>query len=53
MDSNKDEAERCLEFAEQFILDGKSDKAEKFIQKAQKLFPTKKAEGMHYFALDY
>lgn len=45
MDSNKDEADRCLELAEQFIAEGKCDKAEKFIQKAQKLFPTKKAEG--------
>ncbi|XP_046479573.1 dnaJ homolog subfamily B member 12 [Neodiprion pinetum] len=46
MDSNKDEAERCLELAEQFIIEGKCDKAEKFIQKAQRLFPTKKAEDL-------
>ncbi|XP_012263613.1 dnaJ homolog subfamily B member 12 [Athalia rosae] len=46
MDSNKDEADRCLEFAVQFILDGQCDKAEKFLQKAQKLFPTKRAEDL-------
>jgi hypothetical protein len=45
MEVNKDEAERCIEFAERFILEGKKDKAEKFLHKAERLFPTQKAKG--------
>lgn len=45
MEVNKDEAERCIEFAERFILEGKKDKAEKFLLKAERLFPTQKAKG--------
>lgn len=45
MDSNKDEAERCTELAERFMRERKYEEAEKFIRKAQKLYPTKKAEG--------
>lgn len=45
MEGNKDEAERCIEFAERFILEGKKDKAEKFLLKAERLFPTQKAKG--------
>jgi hypothetical protein len=53
MEVNKDEAERCIEYAERFILDGKKDKAEKFLLKAERLFPTQKAKGkprlLHFF----
>lgn len=45
MDSNKDEAERCMELAERFMRERKYEEAEKFARKAQKLYPTKKAEG--------
>jgi DnaJ family protein B protein 12 len=45
MEVNKDEAERCIEFAERFILEGRKDKAEKFLLKAERLFPTQKAKG--------
>lgn len=45
MDSNKDEAERCMERAERFMRERKYEEAEKFARKAQKLYPTKKAEG--------
>lgn len=45
MDSNKDEAERCMELAERYLREKKYDEAEKFVRKAQKLYPTKKAEG--------
>jgi hypothetical protein len=54
MDVNKDEAERCIEYAERFILDGEKDKAEKFLRKAERLFPTQKAKGksrLHFFIL--
>lgn len=45
MDSNKDEAERCFELAERFMRDRKYEEAEKFVRKAQRLYPMKKAEG--------
>jgi hypothetical protein len=52
---NKEAAERCIECAERFILDGKKDKAEKFLFKAERLFPTQKAKGkprlLHLFIL--
>uniref|UniRef100_A0A1B6LIW9 J domain-containing protein n=1 Tax=Graphocephala atropunctata TaxID=36148 RepID=A0A1B6LIW9_9HEMI len=46
MEVNKDEAERCIEIAEKCILDGNRDKAEKFLQKAEKLFSTQKAKDL-------
>lgn len=46
MEGNKDEAERCIELAEKYLAEGKYDKAEKFLVKGQKLFPTSKAESM-------
>ncbi|KAG5313043.1 DJB12 protein, partial [Pseudoatta argentina] len=46
MDSNKDEAERCMELAERFMRERKYEEAEKFIRKAQKLYPTKKADEL-------
>lgn len=45
MDSNKDEAERCMELAERYLREKRYEEAEKFVRKAQKLYPTKKAEG--------
>ncbi|EZA49366.1 hypothetical protein DMN91_008986 [Ooceraea biroi] len=46
MDSNKDEAERCMELAERFKREKKYEDAEKFARKAQKLYPTKRAEEL-------
>lgn len=46
MEVNKDEAERCIEYAERFILDGKKDRAEKFLLKAERLFSTQKAKDL-------
>ena len=55
MEVNKEEAKRCIGYAEMFILDGKKDKAEKFLLKAERLFPTQKAKGkprlLHLFIL--
>lgn len=45
MEVNKDEAERCIEIAEKCIADGDGEKAKKFLQKAERLFPTKQAQG--------
>lgn len=46
MDSNKDEAERCMELVERYLREKKYEEAEKFVRKAQKLYPTKKAEDV-------
>ena len=44
MEVNKDEAERCIEYAEKYISEGSTDKAEKFLHKAERLYPTQKAK---------
>ena len=49
MEGNRDEAERCIEFAERFVLEGKIDKAEKFLNKAERLYPTSRAKGKYFF----
>ncbi len=43
MESNKDEAERCIEIAIAALRDSEPDKARRFLEKAQRLFPTDKA----------
>lgn len=44
MESNKDEAERCIEISLAALRDNRPDKARRFLEKAQKLFPTQKAQ---------
>lgn len=46
MDSNKDEAHRCIDIAVQALADGKLQKAEKFLNKAEKLYPTTRAKEL-------
>lgn len=46
MESNRDEALRCLRLAEKFLQQGEKEKAAKFGLKAKKLFPSGEAEGM-------
>ncbi|PVD37526.1 hypothetical protein C0Q70_00120 [Pomacea canaliculata] len=46
MDGNKDESERCIGIAVQSIAAGNTDKAIKFLKKAQRLFPSKKAADL-------
>ncbi|KAJ8982147.1 hypothetical protein NQ317_011293 [Molorchus minor] len=46
MESNKDEALRCIELAEKYIKEKKREKAEKFLHKAEKLFSTQKAQDL-------
>ncbi|XP_076830182.1 dnaJ homolog subfamily B member 12a isoform X2 [Brachyhypopomus gauderio] len=46
MDSNKDEAERCIEISIASLRDNRPDKAKRFLEKAQKLFPTDKAKRL-------
>lgn len=45
MDSNKDEAERCIKIALNAIGNDQTDKARKFLEKAQRLFPTDRAKS--------
>lgn len=45
MEVNKDEAERCVELAKKYIREKNKEKAEKFLQKAERLYPTKDAKG--------
>ncbi|KAK0086601.1 hypothetical protein PV325_002910 [Microctonus aethiopoides] len=44
MDSNKDEADKCMEIAEKYMRESKFEEAEKFVKKALKLYPSKRVE---------
>lgn len=46
MEGNKDEANRCIQIAEKYIQEKNREKAEKFLHKAERLFPTQKAKGL-------
>uniref|UniRef100_A0A8C5Q7X9 DnaJ homolog subfamily B member 14 n=1 Tax=Leptobrachium leishanense TaxID=445787 RepID=A0A8C5Q7X9_9ANUR len=46
MESNRDEAERCISIALGAIKNQNTDKALRFLEKAQKLFPTDKARDI-------
>jgi len=46
MESNKDEADKCLNLALKFIQNGNKEKAEKFVNKARKLYPSKKCDDI-------
>ncbi|XP_063585179.1 dnaJ homolog subfamily B member 12-like [Penaeus indicus] len=44
-DGNKDEAEKCLSLAQKHFKEGNRDKAKRFAQKAERLYPTKETEA--------
>ncbi|KAJ3610158.1 hypothetical protein NHX12_022252 [Muraenolepis orangiensis] len=46
MDSNKDEAERCISIARNAISCHQAEKARRFLEKAQRLFPTDRARDL-------
>ncbi|XP_075057308.1 dnaJ homolog subfamily B member 14 [Mixophyes fleayi] len=46
MESNKDEANRCLRIAKLALLDGDREKARKFLSKAQRLYPSSEAQEL-------
>ncbi|CAN9499757.1 unnamed protein product [Ophioblennius macclurei] len=46
MDSNKDEAERCIKIALSALGGNQPDRARKFLEKAQRLFPTEQARSL-------
>ncbi|EFA01075.2 dnaJ homolog subfamily B member 14 [Tribolium castaneum] len=46
MESNKDEAEKCIKLAETYIKERNREKAEKFLHKAERLYPSQKAQDL-------
>ncbi|XP_037916343.1 dnaJ homolog subfamily B member 14 isoform X2 [Hermetia illucens] len=46
MDGNRDEAERCIEIAQKAFVEGKWERAEKFLTKAERLYPTQRAKDL-------
>uniref|UniRef100_A0A8C4QQP8 DnaJ heat shock protein family (Hsp40) member B12b n=2 Tax=Eptatretus burgeri TaxID=7764 RepID=A0A8C4QQP8_EPTBU len=46
MDGNRDEADRCWDIAQQALRSGDKDRALRFLRKAEKLYPTDKAEAL-------
>lgn len=45
MEGNRDEAEKCMKIATKALEAGDKEKALKFLNKAEKLFPTDRAKG--------
>lgn len=46
MEGNRDEADRCIDIAKAALRDSQIDKAEKFLQKAETLYPTAQAKAL-------
>lgn len=45
MEGNRDEAEKCINIATKSLSVGDKEKALKFLNKAEKLYPTTRAKG--------
>lgn len=45
MEGNRDEAEKCVEIAREALNAGNREKAQRFLQKAEKLYPLPSARG--------
>ncbi|KAL3877290.1 hypothetical protein ACJMK2_035021 [Sinanodonta woodiana] len=46
MEWNKDESERCIAIAKKYISEGNKEKALKFLNKAEQLYPSETAKGL-------
>ncbi|KAK3600876.1 hypothetical protein CHS0354_019223 [Potamilus streckersoni] len=46
MEWNKDESERCIAIAKKYINEGNKEKALKFLNKAEQLYPSQTAKGL-------
>ncbi|KAF7658694.1 hypothetical protein LDENG_00008900 [Lucifuga dentata] len=46
MEVNRDEAERCIDIATVALTNDEPEKAQRFLEKAQRLFPTEKAQAL-------
>ncbi|ERE87180.1 putative dnaJ subfamily B member 12 isoform 1 [Cricetulus griseus] len=49
MEGNRDEAEKCVQIAREALSAGNRDKAQRFLQKAEKLYPLPAARVMRTF----
>lgn len=45
MEGNRDEAEKCIKIATKALEAGDKERALKFLNKAEKLYPTDRAKG--------
>ena len=45
MESNRDEALKCLRLAEKYLAEANQMKAERFAQKSMNMFPNERAKG--------
>jgi len=45
MDSNREEGERCIHLAERLLELGEVEQALKYLNKAERLYPSKRAKG--------
>ena len=45
MESNRDEALKCLRLAEKYLAEANELKAERFAQKSMNMFPNERAKG--------
>lgn len=50
MEGNRDEAEKCINIASKAFEAGDKEKALKFLNKAEKLYPTDRAKGNIFWA---
>ncbi|KAL5019247.1 hypothetical protein ScPMuIL_004969 [Solemya velum] len=46
MEGNKDESEKCIRIAQRCMSDGDKEKALKFLEKAERLYPSQKAKEL-------
>lgn len=46
MEVNKDEADRCIQIAIDALKSGNTERSEKFLRKAENLYPTQRAKGI-------
>lgn len=53
MEVNRDESERCIEIAIAALKAGNIDKADKFLRKANSLFPSQQAKGAKSYRILY
>lgn len=51
MDGNKDEANRCINIALEAAKLGNLQRAEKFLRKADSLYPSQKAKGLYNISI--
>lgn len=49
MDGNKDEAQRCINIALKAAKGGDLQRAEKFLRKADTLYPSQRAKGIEHY----